>query len=157
MVSPHKRLTIFKQNAESILKELKRSWGVLALCTLYVIFASLFLGTGCLFASTTGFPCIGCGGTRAAFALMHGDITESLRFHPLLIPAAILFGSYVVVFLFWGKEKADKLNKALVIFTIAAVILFVVRMILFFPHTEPMKYNFESVAGRIFLWITNLL
>jgi hypothetical protein len=145
--------TVVKENAETILKELKSSWGVLVIMIVYVIFASFFLGTGCLFSSTTGFPCIGCGGTRAGLALLHGNIIESLRLHPLFIPAVILFGAYFTIFFFKGKTAAKKLDKALIIFTIAAVILFIIRMILFFPHTEPMIYNFDSVAGRIFLWI----
>jgi hypothetical protein len=148
--------TVVKENAETILKEIKSSWGVLVLMIAYVIFASFFLGTGCLFSSATGFPCIGCGGTRAAFALLHGDIAESFHFHPLLIPAVILFGTYFALLLFKGKASAKKLDKALIVFTVAAVILFIIRMILFFPDTEPMIYNFDSVAGRIFLWIKGI-
>ncbi len=31
-----------------------------------------------------GFPCPGCGMTRATFALMHGHVLEALRLHPLV-------------------------------------------------------------------------
>jgi Mn2+/Fe2+ NRAMP family transporter len=99
---------------------------------------------------------MGCGGTRAAFALMHGDIRESFHFHPLFIPTVILFGTYFAVLLFKGKAAAKKLDKFLIIFLAAAFILYIVRMILFFPHTEPMVYNFDSVAGRLFLFFKNL-
>jgi hypothetical protein len=31
-----------------------------------------------------GFPCPGCGVTRATFAAMHGDFVEALHLHPLV-------------------------------------------------------------------------
>lgn len=36
----------------------------------------------------TGLLCFGCGGTRAALALLHGDWATSLRCNALLVPAA---------------------------------------------------------------------
>lgn len=37
----------------------------------------------CPFAVLTRHPCPGCGLTRATLALLHGDVAESLHFHPL--------------------------------------------------------------------------
>jgi len=36
----------------------------------------------CLLHETTGLYCPGCGGTRAFFALIHGDLVQSLRYNP---------------------------------------------------------------------------
>ncbi len=36
----------------------------------------------CAFDSLLHIPCLGCGATRALSALMHGDLPESLRWHP---------------------------------------------------------------------------
>ena len=33
----------------------------------------------CLFYSSTGFQCPGCGGLRATYSLLHGNIFESLQ------------------------------------------------------------------------------
>ena len=46
------------------------------------------LHTTCLVRLLTGFDCPGCGGTRAAYYLMHGDIAEAARHHALLVFAA---------------------------------------------------------------------
>ena len=43
----------------------------------------------CLFHEVTGLFCPGCGNTRALHALLHGQILVSLRYNPLLIPAAL--------------------------------------------------------------------
>ena len=39
----------------------------------------------CLLKYTTGFVCPGCGGTRAAFYLMHGDLPAAARHHALFV------------------------------------------------------------------------
>lgn len=39
----------------------------------------------CYFLTKTGLYCPACGGTRAAEALMHGNIFESVRMHPIVI------------------------------------------------------------------------
>ena len=39
----------------------------------------------CPFHSVTGYPCLSCGGTRAAEALFNGDILGMFYFNPLLV------------------------------------------------------------------------
>ena len=43
----------------------------------------------CLFHEWTGLYCPGCGGTRALYALLHGDLKTSLHNNLLLIPAGL--------------------------------------------------------------------
>ena len=43
----------------------------------------------CLFHEWTGLYCPGCGGTRALYALLHGDLKTSLHDNLLLIPAGL--------------------------------------------------------------------
>jgi len=47
----------------------------------------------CLLKYTTGFVCPGCGGTRAAWFLLHGDIPAAARHH--------LIFTFAVPFLLW--------------------------------------------------------
>lgn len=46
---------------------------------------------GCPFLAVTGSWCPGCGSSRAAYRLSHGDIIGSLTYHPLVIPIVALF------------------------------------------------------------------
>jgi hypothetical protein len=50
--------------------------------------------TLCPFAQLTGIACPGCGMTRAASYLIHGDLATALHYHPLvpLIAALMLAG-----------------------------------------------------------------
>ncbi len=42
----------------------------------------------CVFHELTGLHCPGCGATRAAFAMLHGHVTEALHQNALLVIAA---------------------------------------------------------------------
>lgn len=47
---------------------------------------------GCTFHRLTGFHCPGCGMTRAAAALLHGEVAAAFRLNPvgiLLLPLAL--------------------------------------------------------------------
>ena len=45
----------------------------------------------CSIYRTTGLYCGGCGGTRAVFALLKGNIRLSLYYHPLILYLAICY------------------------------------------------------------------
>lgn len=50
----------------------------------------------CVMYSILGIYCPGCGGTRAVRALCHGEIIESLWYHPIVLYAAVLFGAFML-------------------------------------------------------------
>ena len=50
----------------------------------------------CLFHKITGLYCLGCGGTRAVFALVRGNIIKSLFYHPMVPYAAIVGGWFMI-------------------------------------------------------------
>ena len=54
----------------------------------------------CPILAATGWQCPGCGGTRAAYSLLHGDVGASLAMNPLLmalyLAGALLLASFAV-------------------------------------------------------------
>ena len=50
----------------------------------------------CLFHEWTGLYCPGCGGTRALYALLHGNLKTSLHNNLLLIPAGLTAAALLV-------------------------------------------------------------
>ena len=50
----------------------------------------------CLFHEWTSLYCPGCGGTRALYALLHGDLKASLHNTLLLIPAGLTAAALIV-------------------------------------------------------------
>jgi hypothetical protein len=56
----------------------------------------------CLVKATTGLDCPGCGGTRAFFYLMHGNLPQAVRHHAMAVIAApFLVWMYVA----WSVRK----------------------------------------------------
>ncbi len=61
----------------------------------------------CTFRNLTGYDCPGCGLTRSVVGLLHGDVGESLRAHPLgagiFVAGMLLWGSALVAWARGGK------------------------------------------------------
>lgn len=59
--------------------------------------------TICGFANCTGVACPGCGMTRAAGQLFRGNLSEALRYHPLiLLVVAEVLGAWTI----WMAHRA---------------------------------------------------
>lgn len=58
--------------------------------------------TTCLFKMTTGFDCPGCGGTRAFFYLLNGNLPEAARNHAVAVFAAPFL---VWMYLAWALPR----------------------------------------------------
>lgn len=50
----------------------------------------------CFFSNVWGIYCPGCGGTRAAIALVHGQLLKSFWYHPLVPYSAIIGGGFML-------------------------------------------------------------
>jgi hypothetical protein len=54
----------------------------------------------CAFFAVTGLPCLTCGATRSAIALLHNDFLAALRWNPLVFAAfcgLVIFDLYALV------------------------------------------------------------
>lgn len=111
--------------------------GVLSLLFVYYIQGSL-----CIFYQLFGIPCPSCGMTRAYLHFLQGDLAEAFHFHPLFPLVPLLLLSYL-----------KNWQKLLVGIGILFIALWVLRMTIYFPHTEPMNYNNQSLAALIIHWI----
>ena len=59
----------------------------------------------CLFHTLTGFYCPGCGGTRAAAALLHGKILTAVLLHPLVPFLAVSVPTLLIWYILCRKKK----------------------------------------------------
>jgi hypothetical protein len=110
-----------------------------------------FTGTACLLASFTGLPCPSCGITRAAAALLRGDLASSFRFYPPLIPLLLLAAFSAAVFPLKEKKLLIKIaERVQIAFVVLVLLVYAVRMILYFPETEPMNFNGDGILPRLF-------
>ena len=92
-------------------------------------FGALF--PGCLFYRLTGLQCAGCGLTRAAHALLRGDLCAAWRFNPMIYPAVPL-GAYClaayIIRLFTGRDvlPQPKVSPGAFACVCAGIVLFTV-------------------------------
>jgi len=74
----------------------------------------------CLVRSATGVSCPGCGMTRAASALLRGDLRTSWTFHPL---APLVAVEGLIVWAWWGLVafvRQRRVNEAIVLWLLVA-------------------------------------
>lgn len=63
--------------------------------------------TFCPFALCTGTACPGCGLTRAASALIHGDLDLALNYHPLVL---LLMAQVVIGWIWFGLQHQGRVS-----------------------------------------------
>lgn len=79
------------------------------LAILWVVFSENLPISACLFKTITGYPCPGCGGTRVAYALLHGDFLDALLINPL----SCLFIIFYLAMLVWALRDGYKKDNSL--------------------------------------------
>jgi ABC-type molybdate transport system permease subunit len=105
---------------------------------------TLLTGTACFFQAAIGLPCPGCGTMRAFCALAGGDVRGALRWHPLVFFSMILppaAAGYLFLQNRFGARRFFGHRAANVLFGCLFALymgVFAVRMLLYFPHTQPL-------------------
>ncbi len=101
----------------------------------------------CPFLITTGFPCAGCGMTRAVFYILTGRIKRGMA----LKPAAPMW----IVFLLWFfaerylRGRTPKYVKAVLAMVVVITFgIYLYRMIHFFPGSPPLVFYRNNLISR---------
>ncbi|MCM1253624.1 MAG: DUF2752 domain-containing protein [Clostridium sp.] len=139
-----------------ICRDIKNVQAVAAALALYVIFSHLIFRAFCPMVIMTGFPCPGCGMTRALFYLITGRFAESVRMHPAGIWVVILF-----LYFCWNRYIMGRKAKGMKLLIIATCVIliacYVWRMALYFPERPPYVYTAQNVLARIFPFYEQIL
>lgn len=132
-----------------IIQYLKSITAVVPYVTIWIML-SLFTGSLCWIRAITGIPCPGCGSTRAAICLFKLQFREALQFHPLILLSLTIIVYYIIKAL-RGKiktiYKAEKYAGFVIVILFTTV--YITRLILLFPHTEPMTILETALWQRI--------
>lgn len=116
----------------------------------YVLIGKYFLYSICPVVLFTGFPCPGCGMTRAVFAVLRGNFRLAWKLHPFVY----VLGGYALVFAvqrYLLQKEVKSMIKYLLIIAAAMVVFYLYRMIRFFPEDAPMNYYYGNVLYRIIM------
>lgn len=122
------------------------------LLVLFIIFFFYIFDIFCLFRAVTGVPCPSCGMTRAWFAAAQLDFQSAFQYHPLflLAPVLLLFLTDVI---HWKPKTRTIVLSCLALLFFA---VYIVRMMLLFPHTPPMTPQENALLPRLLAWLREL-
>jgi hypothetical protein len=95
----------------------------------------------CIIKMTTGLDCPGCGGTRAFFYLMHGNLPDAVRHHLMAVFAAPfliwLYVAWTVRHISGRRIPAPRISaKAISIYLAAWMVFMVARNLPWAPFTS---------------------
>lgn len=138
-------------------KALRRLWAHMQKhAALWIGLGAFFLlawqvtGTSCTFQSTIGLPCPGCGLTRALLAALHGNFQEALRLHPLFWLAPLVILAILVMLAIAPDQLSNpKLNRVWLGLALLFMVVYLVRMIFYFPDQEPLTWNDQAILPRL--------
>ena len=130
---------------------------VAALLGLYMLVAQLVTHSACFFESTVGLPCPGCGLSRAYAALITLRFEEAFRWHPLFWYIPVMAGVWLYKRRKYGKKDVQWFTWFLWGSLALFIGVYAVRMVLFFPHTQPLTINPLSFTQRAVSMIRTLL
>lgn len=143
---------LMKAVADRICKDIKRFWMAFLLFGIYNVIVRRIFKAFCPFLILTGFPCAGCGMTRAVFYILTGRIERGMR----LNPAAPLWILFIVWFL-WNRyvrgihKKSTSLWLGLV--CVITLLIYIYRMMNCFPGDPPMVYYRKNILRTFWQYL----
>lgn len=121
--------------------------GLLAAVILYFVMHGLF-NAFCPSVVISGFPCPGCGMTRAVIYLIKGQPGRALAVNP----AAVLWMIWAVLFAVerYGKGRRPKwLAWAACGILLFMIAVYIIRMKLYFPDRPPYTYTGDNLFSKV--------
>lgn len=134
---------------ERIWKDIKSLWIAILALLLYNVIARSVFHAFCPQLILTGFPCAGCGMTRAVFYILTGRFARGMQLNPAA-PLWILFLAWFLVNRYLRGVCPKSTTKVLVGVCVATLGIYIYRMLHFFPGEPPMVYYRNNILRRVF-------
>ena len=150
-----KRVKIRKA-AERVKRDIRQFWAVGVAFAIYSVIVRSVFGAFCPFLIVTGFPCAGCGLTRAGLHLLRGNFSQAAALNPSIFIVA-LFMLYCVYFRYLKGTKITGFSFVLGVLVVVTLVVYIYRMHLYFPNKVPYVYYKRNLLAEIFPWYERLL
>lgn len=128
--------------------DVKRYYPAAIALLIYNLIARKIFHAFCPFLIATGFPCAGCGMTRAAFFILTGRIKRGL----LLNPSAPIWIIFIIWFLGSRYLRGRTPKHAKLILAAIAIItlgIYAYRMANFFPGSPPLVFYRNNLISMV--------
>lgn len=135
---------VCKEAGRNFLQDIARLKAPLIVLTLYFIFMKKVFHMMCPVVLLTGFPCPGCGLTRAGISMLHGDFRAAWEQNLMIYPIVIFLILYIV-FRYFLKKDTTKFSWVLLMILGAMIVYYIYRMCRYFPGEPPMSYYNDAL------------
>lgn len=140
----------------NLINDIKKYGSMIVAITAALIIEFFIFHRICPVAIISGFPCPGCGVTRALAALLTLDFSAALTLNPcifLWVPLAI----YLFICRYILQIKIQRLNLILTIVGVLSILVYIIRMLTMFPDVYPMNYNHDCIMQKSWMFFSDLL
>ena len=97
--------TILKEAAALLWQDIKNMRIAILLIAVYLGLNRIVFPVSCIWVAITGFPCPGCGLTRAGIALLRGEFKEAFQIHPFIYVIAALLVLFLCLSIYPEAES----------------------------------------------------
>lgn len=116
---------------------------ILAFCGIFILFFAVFRDV-CPTQILFGFPCPGCGLTRAGLLVLRFRFAEAWQMHPFIYAWLFLF-VYVCYNRYVRGKKIRGLIPLVIGVTLAMFAFYIYRMYRYYPDVEPLTQQSDSM------------
>ena len=118
----------------------------------YAVISNLTFHAFCPLIILCGIPCPGCGVTRAVVCLLTGRWQRAWQLSPMVFPIAL-----AAVYFGWNRyllgRKAIGIKAIVIALLVLLIVVYGVRMYLYFPNRVPYVYTEDNMLVRFgFFW-----
>ena len=151
-------MTPFSQIFTNTINDLKKYAPLILSIITACIINQLIFHKICPIAIFTGFPCPGCGITRAFYYLI------TLRWHKALTmnPCIFLWIILIIIlfinrYILTKKFTTKTINTLLIATGIVSILIYIFRMINMYPNIEPLTYYNNNILHNIHYIATKII
>lgn len=134
---------------DRICRDIRDFRGAILALVLYNVAARIVFHAFCPQLILTGFPCAGCGMTRAVFFILTGRFARGMRLNPAA-PLWLLFLGWFFINRYLRGVRPKRMTLWLGLVCAATLAVYLYRMINCFPGEPPMVYYRDNILRRIF-------
>lgn len=133
---------------ERIWKDIKSLWIAILALLLYNVIARSVFHAFCPQLILTGVPCAGCGMTRAVFYILTGRFARGMQLNPAA-PFWIVFLVWFLINRYLRGIRPKSTQLWLGIVCLATLVIYLYRMLNFFPGDPPLVYYSNNILRRL--------
>lgn len=159
---------VFSDGMKLLINDIRSIKWALILISVCFAFFEIIGHSICPVYALTGYPCPGCGLTRAGLRALHLDFAGAWKMNPFIFPVGALSAAYAANRYIFGsgnqrssggvlrvslspkRRKRRKWLDFCAALVLAGLIVFYIwRMVERFPSEPPMVYNGQNLAMRL--------